>query len=65
MQRYARLDDRSILLLVNLAAEAVDVRMINRQGEVVNGYDILNQEEVKGGGIHLEVKSVRLIELEE
>ncbi len=65
MRRYARLDGRSILLLVNLAADAVDVRLINRQGKAVGGYDLLNMEPVQGDATHLPVKGVRLIELDE
>ena len=51
--------------LVNLAAEAVDVRLIDRQGKAVGGYDMLNQEAMQGGAVHLSVKGVRLIELDE
>jgi hypothetical protein len=65
MRRYARLDGRSLLLLVNLAAEAVDVRLINRQGKAVGGYDLLNMEAVQGDMTHLPIKGVRLIELDE
>ncbi|MCK4782840.1 MAG: hypothetical protein KAV87_03745, partial [Desulfobacteraceae bacterium] len=65
MRRYARLDDRSILLLVNLAAEKVDVRLVNPGGKTVGGYDLLNMEAVQGDAIHLPVKGVRLIELDE
>lgn len=64
MSRYATLNDRSILLLVNLRSEAVDVQLINRQGEVLSGYDMLNMEPVMGDAIHLSVKGVRLIRLE-
>ncbi|TDI69615.1 MAG: hypothetical protein E2O86_05145 [Bacteroidetes bacterium] len=62
MRRYTNLDGRSILLLVNLSADAIDVRLINRQGKAVNGYDLLNLEEVQGEATHLSVKGVRLIE---
>jgi len=65
MRRYANLDGRSILLLVNLAADAVDVRLINRRGKAVGGYDLLNMEAVQGDATHLPVKGVRLIELDE
>ena len=65
MRRYANLDGRSILLLVNLAADAVDVRLINRRGNAVGGYDLLNMEAVQGESTHLPVKGVRLIELDE
>jgi hypothetical protein len=65
MRRYARLDGRSILLLVNLAADAVDVRLINPRGKAVSGYDLLNLEAVRGDATHLPVKGVRLIELDE
>ncbi len=63
MWRYAMLDGQPILLLVNLSAKSVDVQLINRQGKGVNGYDLLNQEEVQGDETHLTVKGVRLIEL--
>jgi len=63
MRRHANLDGRSILLLVNLAADAVDVRLINRRGKAVGGYDLLNMEAVQGDATHLPVKGVRLIEL--
>jgi len=62
MRRYTNLDGRSILLLVNLTADSIDVRLIDRQGKVVNGYDLLNQEAVQGDATHLSVKGVRLIE---
>ena len=51
--------------LLNLAADPVDVRLVNQQGKVINGQDVLNLENVKGDLVHLEVKGVRLIELEE
>jgi hypothetical protein len=65
MRRYARLEGRSILLLVNLAAEEVDVRLVNPGGKTVGGYDLLNMVAVQGDAIHLPVKGVRLIELDE
>jgi beta-galactosidase len=65
MSRYARLDGRSILMLVNLSAETADVRLIDQQGKAVDGYDLLNQESVQGDATHLPVKGVRMIELEE
>ncbi len=65
MRRYANLDGRSILLLVNLAADVVDVRLINSRGKAVGGYDLLNMEAVQGDATHLPVKGVRLIELDE
>jgi hypothetical protein len=48
-------------LLVNLTPDALDVRLTDRQGKTIDGYDMLNKEEVKGGGTHLEFKGVRLI----
>jgi len=65
MRRYANLDGRSVLMLVNLKPDEIDVRLVNRQGKDVNGYDLLNHETVKGNGTHLPVKGVRLIELDE
>jgi len=65
MSRYTNMDGRSILLLVNLSADAVDVQLINRQGKAVNGYDLLNMKKIKGDATHLPVKGVRLIELDE
>ncbi|WP_372775079.1 beta-galactosidase [Mangrovibacterium sp.] len=65
MSRYANLDGHSILLLVNLRSDEVDVRLINSQGKVHSGYDMLNLEPVKGDEIHLSVKGVRLIKLNE
>lgn len=62
MRRYTNLNGRSILLLVNLSVDAMDVRLINKQGKAVNGYDLLNMEEVQGEKTHLSVKGVRLIE---
>ncbi len=62
MRRYTNLDGRLILLLVNLSADAIDVRLINSKGKAVNGYDLLNLEEVQGDTTHLSVKGVRLIE---
>ena len=65
MRRYTRLDSRSILLLVNFTPGAAEVRLTDRQGKAIDGYDLLNMEEVKGEGTLLEFKGVRLIELEE
>ncbi|MGM0573602.1 MAG: beta-galactosidase [Bacteroidota bacterium] len=65
MRRYANLDGRSILLLVNLKPDATDVRLVNRHEKAVNGYDLLNHEKVQGDATHLPVKGVRLIELKE
>ncbi|MCP4311450.1 MAG: hypothetical protein GY790_09335 [Bacteroidetes bacterium] len=65
MRRHAYLDGRSILLLVNLAADAVDVRLTNGQGKTAGGYDLLNREAVQGELTHLPVKGVRLIQLDE
>jgi hypothetical protein len=65
MRRHAKLDGRSILLLVNLAAGAVDVRLTNRQEKAVGGYDLLNLEAVQGDAVYLPVKGVRLIELDD
>ena len=62
MRRYTNLNGRSILLLVNLSVDAMDVRLINKQGKAVNGYDLLNVEEVQGETTHMSVKGVRLIE---
>jgi len=62
MRRYTNPDGRSILLLVNLTADPMDVQLINSKGKVVNGYDLLNQEAVQGDATHLAVKGVRLIE---
>ncbi len=64
MSRYAKLDGSTILLLVNLRSDEVDLRLINSQGEIRNGYDMLNLEVLKGDATHLSVKGVRLIELE-
>ena len=63
MRRYANLDGRSIMLLVNLSDDAIDVQLINQQGKAVNGYDLLNREKIHGDATHLSVKGVRLIEL--
>ena len=65
MRRYTELDGRSLLLLVNLTPGAVDVRLTDHHGKSIDGYDLLNMEEVRGEGTHLEFKGVRLIELEE
>ncbi|MHC4501768.1 MAG: beta-galactosidase, partial [Planctomycetota bacterium] len=65
MRRYAKLGARSILLLVNLAAGAVDVRLINGREKAVGGDDLLNLEAVQGDAVHLPIKGVRLIELNE
>lgn len=62
MRRYTKLDGRSLLLLVNLTADSVDVRLTNGKGKVVDGYDLLNKEAIKGDATHLSVKGVRLIE---
>jgi beta-galactosidase len=64
MSRYAKVNGKSILLLVNLRANEVDVRLINSQGELLNGYDMLNMEAVTGDAIPLTVKGVRLINLD-
>jgi hypothetical protein len=65
MRRYARLDGRSILLLVNLSADVKEVRLISPRGKTFGGYDLLNREVVQGDATHLPVKGVRLIELDE
>jgi len=65
MRRYAELDGRAILALVNLTADAVEVRLVNRRGNPVDGYDRLNLEAVRGDAVHLPVKGVRLVELDE
>jgi hypothetical protein len=41
------------------------VRLINRQGKAVGGYDLLNMEAVQGDMTHMPIKGVRLIELDE
>lgn len=64
MSRYAKVNGKSILLLVNLNANEVDVRLINNKKKVLNGYDILNMEAVTGDAIPLKVKEVRLIDLD-
>lgn len=65
MSRYANLNGRSILLLVNLRSDEVDVQLVNGKGQVLNGYDMLNSEAVKSDGMRLSVKDVRLIKLDE
>lgn len=65
MRRYTNLDGRPVLMLVNLKPDSIDVRLVNRHGKHINGYDLLNHETVKGNGTHLPVKGVRLIELDE
>ena len=65
MQRCVSLNGRSVLLLVNLSADEVDVKLFNQEGKTVNGYDILNLEAVKGEATNLPVKGVRLIRLDE
>lgn len=62
MRRYTKLDGRSLLLMVNLTNDAIDVRLTNGEGKVLNGYDLLNREVVQGDETHLPVKGVRLIE---
>jgi len=52
-------------LPVDLAAGAVDARLVNRLGQAVSGYDLLNLEAVRGDAVHLPVKGVRLVELDE
>lgn len=64
MSRYAKVNGKSILLLVNLKANEVDVRLINSQDELLNGYDMLNMEAVTGDAIPLTDKGVRLINLD-
>ena len=65
MNRFAEVDGRSLLLLVNLTSNVVDVELKNNMGKTINGYDLLHMENIQGDGIQLAVKDVRLIEISE
>ena len=61
MHRQAVVNGRRVLLLVNVSGKPVEVRVRSKEGRLIGGFDILNGEPIKGGGMKLPFQGVRLI----
>jgi hypothetical protein len=63
MHRQVPFGGYKIVLLVNVSPGEVSVQLHTNEGDTVDGYDLLNCEEMKGDGIDLPFQSVRLIKM--
>lgn len=61
MQRQAMVDGKRVLLLVNVSDKPVRVQLRSRDGNIINGFDMLNSEDVKGNGLTMPFQGVRLV----
>jgi hypothetical protein len=64
MHRAVKTDAGALVLLVNVLSRPVSVRLINKDGTLPRGQDILNGEAVDGTQIELPVRCVRLIRVD-
>ncbi|MDX1638741.1 MAG: beta-galactosidase, partial [Balneolaceae bacterium] len=65
MNRQAGVDDRQVMLLVNVLTNPTEVQMISKRGEPISGYDLLNDEPVDGKKISMPFQGVRLIQIDQ
>ena len=63
MHRLARMNGDLVLLLVNVCDKQVRVQLRSREGNPVEGYDMLNREAVDSAGFALPFQAVRLIRI--
>ncbi len=63
MHRQVPLKGNRIVLLVNVSPEPVQVQLQSNEGDPVDGFDMLNCEEVRGSSIDMPFQGVRLIRL--
>ncbi|MCV9386666.1 beta-galactosidase [Reichenbachiella ulvae] len=63
MHRVTMVDGRLVLLIVNLRSTPVNIQLFNNQGDVLDGFDMLNQKPVNGEKISMDIKEVCLIEI--
>lgn len=63
MHRQTVVEGKHILLLVNVSDKPVKVKLRSKDSTVVDGFDMLNSEDVKGTDVTLPFQAVRLIRL--
>ena len=61
MHRLAKVNGNVVLLLVNVSDKGIQVQLHSKDGRAVDGYDMLNNEAVKGAGLTMPFQAVRLI----
>jgi len=61
MHRQAVVNGKRILLLINVSDKPVKVQLRRKDGRAVEGFDMLNSENVKGNGVTMPFQAVRLI----
>lgn len=63
MNRQTQVDNRQVVLLVNVLDHSTRIRMVSSQGKPVHGRDLLSGEIVDGTKISMPVQKVRLIQI--
>ena len=63
MHRQTILNGKQILLLVNVSDKPAQVQLRWKDGRAVEGFDMLNSENVKGDGVTMPFQGVRLISI--
>lgn len=63
MHRQAVVNGKRVLLLVNVSDKPVEVQLRSKESRFMHGFDMLNSEPVKGGGVKLPFQGVRLIDI--
>jgi hypothetical protein len=63
MQRQAKVDGKTVVLLINVSDKPLKVQLRAKEGRAVSGYDMLNNESIEGSEIVLPFQGVRLISI--
>jgi len=63
MHRQTEVNGNQIILMVNVSSKPVQVELLSKKGQAIDGYDMLNAESVKGNSINLPIQGVRLIKV--
>jgi len=61
VNRQVEVNGKKMVLLINVANKPVVVQLKSKDGKLLNGYDVLNGEAVKGNLINMSFEGVRLI----
>jgi len=63
MNRQVDVNGKKVVLLINVSNKPLQVQLKSKDGKMLDGYDMLNGEAVKGNAVNMSFEGVRLIEL--
>ncbi len=63
MHRQTQVNGNQVVLMVNVSSKPVQVELLSKEGQAIDGYDVLNAESVTGNSINLPIQGVRLIKV--